>query len=71
MNYFSNLLPAFSQLGNALGGGHHDISISARTGYMSADTNHWWWRFSEKVIDFAFYPFDGESVETNSTGLFT
>ena len=58
-SYIGRVLQSFSQLGNALVGGDPDISISARTGYESHHTDHWWWDFAENLIDFAFYPIDG------------
>ena len=57
------VLIAVDQFGNAVGGGNPDSTIYARVGYFSANpekTNRYW-RMLESVIDFAFYPIDGEN----------
>ncbi len=61
--YLGRILNAVSQLGNAISGGNPDISISARIGYKS----HWfgfeiplYWKLIQKLVDFTFYPIDGE-----------
>ena len=65
--YISNIFIAVDQLGNVLVGGNPDNTISARVGYY----NHyhtfengkvpWYWILFEKIIDFSFYPVDGEN----------
>lgn len=73
-----NVLVAIDQLGNTIAGGKADITISARVGYYA---NYQiepkfllYWKFLEKVINFAFYPLDGKGhciqalEEDNETG---
>jgi len=60
--YILRVLIAIDQLGNAIAGGHPDITISARTGYFSRVKKtkfRMWWRTLESVIDFTFLPIDG------------
>ena len=62
MSYFKNLFVAIDQLGNSLGAGNPDVTISARTGYFAniGETKiKFWWKFMELIINFAFLPFDG------------
>ncbi|WP_440875964.1 hypothetical protein [Thalassotalea sp. PLHSN55] len=62
MSYLKNVLVAIDQLGNALCGGNPDVTISARTGYFAnvGDTSiRMWWQLMERIINFAFSPFDG------------
>ena len=56
MRYIYNILIAIDQLGNALAGGYHDTSISARVGFFAREAKHGriYWQFLEKVIDFTF-----------------
>ena len=56
------VLIAIDQLGNAIAGGHPDATISARVGYFSANAKRFpkYWKALECIIDFAFYPIDGE-----------
>jgi len=56
------ILIAIDQLGNALAGGHPDATISARVGYFSANAKRFlqYWKALESVINFAFFPIDGE-----------
>ena len=58
-----NILIAIDKVGNALTGGSHNNTISARTGYFagnpSATNALKRWRTLERVIDIAFYPLDG------------
>jgi hypothetical protein len=50
MNYLWNLLEAVSQLGNALLGGHPNITMSANA-YLRR--HHWPWRY--KVLNALFF----------------
>lgn len=62
MSYFRNLFISIDQLGNTLGAGNPDVTISARTGYFANKQMtklRLWWKLMEMVIDFAFEPFDG------------
>ena len=61
------VLIAIDQLGNAIGGGNPDSTISARVGHFSEKTKregpltkYAYWRTLERIIDFAFYPIDGK-----------
>ena len=61
------ILIAIDQLGNAIAGGNPDSTISARVGYFSDKTlrektlgRHAYWKGLERIIDFAFFPIDGE-----------
>ncbi len=47
------------QLGNALTGGHPDVTVSARVGYLATLKERGWFMFMERLIDFAFWPVDG------------
>ena len=62
MRYIYNILMAIDQLGNALAGGYHDTTISARVGFFAREAKNGriYWQFLEKVIDFTFYPLDGK-----------
>jgi len=62
------VLIALDQLGNAVGGGNPDITISARVGHFAAKTpreekpiKYRYWKGLEKIIDFAFLPVDGKN----------
>jgi hypothetical protein len=61
MKYVLNVLVAIDQLGNALGGGNPDNTVSARVGFFAkrAQLGRFCWQCLEKIIDFAFYPLDG------------
>lgn len=64
MRYFKNVLISVDQLGNAICGGDPDNTISARVGYFSqADRSvkKWYWKALEKIINFTFWPVDGEN----------
>ena len=61
------VLIAIDQLGNAIGGGNPDSTISARVGHFANDTSgatsrskRAYWKTLEKIIDFAFEPIDGK-----------
>lgn len=63
--YFLNLVIAIDQLGNAIAGGSADCTVSARVGYFSYRKYknkilNGYWLALRTVIDFAFYPLDGE-----------
>ncbi len=47
------------QLGNALAGGHPDMTVSARLGYLRYARSGRWWGPARKMVDWAFYPVDG------------
>jgi len=60
------VLIAIDQLGNAIGGGNPDSTISARVGHFSEITSrkdfpvkYGYWKTLEWIIDFSFYPIDG------------
>ncbi len=65
MKFISNFLVSIDQLGNVLAGGNPDNTISARVGYYTEEyykntaTPAQWTKFKE-LINFAFYPIDGE-----------
>ena len=66
MSYLSNFFVSIDQLGNVLAGGNPDNTISSRIGfYNQHNTNGekvpWQWRLFEKIIDFSFWPIDGEN----------
>ena len=61
------VLIAFDQLGNAVGGGNPDSTISARVGHFADDrfrspsrSKRAYWRTLEWIIDLAFEPIDGK-----------
>ena len=56
------ILIAVDQLGNAIAGGNPDSTISARVGFFSAKAlrGRAYWKGLERIIDFAFFPIDGE-----------
>ncbi len=47
------------QLGNALAGGHPDITVSARLGYLGRFHARGWFLLMARLVDWAFYPADG------------
>ncbi len=57
------ILIAIDQLGNTIAGGNPDSTISARVGFFSANAlrGRSYWRGLERIIDFAFFPIDGEN----------
>lgn len=60
--WFHSVLLAVDQLGNALAGGYHDSTISARVGYNARHGNaitRNYWRLLEWMINFSFEPLDG------------
>jgi len=46
------------QLGNALAGGHPDMTVSARLGFLAAREG--FWKPARRMVDWAFDPVDGE-----------
>jgi hypothetical protein len=54
--YVLDILVSIDQLANAIGGGNPDCTISARTHVLHGR----YWRLVERVIDYAFFPVDGE-----------
>lgn len=65
-SYIYNLLVAFDQLGNAIAGGDPDSTISARVGFFANQGENLtkyprFWKFLEKIINFAFWPVDGNN----------
>lgn len=63
-NYYRGYLWAlaisFDQLGNALAGGHPDVTISARIGRGAALGLRpaWWWKAARWCVDWAFKPYE-------------
>ncbi len=65
MGILSNFFVSIDQLGNVLAGGNPDNTISSRVGYYteeyySADKIPLKWRLFRNLINFTFYPIDGE-----------
>lgn len=65
MRYLNNFFVSIDQLGNVLAGGNPDNTISSRVGYYNKHNRAnerapWQWRIFEKIINFTFYPIDGE-----------
>ncbi len=65
MSYLSNFFVSIDQLGNVLAGGNPDNTISSRVGYYNkhkhaSEKAPLQWRIFEKIINFTFYPIDGE-----------
>jgi len=67
------VLIAVDQFGNAIGGENPDSTISARVGHFSEITSHKdfpkkhaYWKTLEWIIDFSFYPIDGERHYNNA-----
>ena len=54
--YLWAVLIGFDQLGNALTGGHPDVTISARLGKAQSADEGWLMQFLARVVDFAFRP---------------
>ena len=64
-SYLYRVAVAFDQLGNTFAGGEPDSSISARAGYYANTEKEqpkylWYWKMLEQIINFAFWPVDGE-----------
>jgi len=59
-----NLLISVDQLGNTISGGNPDSTISARVGYFTQNRDEtnmfYYWKGLEKLINFSFYPLDGQ-----------
>jgi hypothetical protein len=65
MGYFGNVLISLDQLGNTFAGGNPDNTISARIGYHTSHKKKpsrkiSYWNFFRLIVDFTFYPVDGE-----------
>ena len=61
-SWFMQVLLGLDQLGNALAGGHHDSTVSARIGYHLYNPNGargMYWSFLEFVVNLTFSPVDG------------
>ncbi|WP_422089851.1 hypothetical protein [Tenacibaculum ovolyticum] len=66
MNFLTNFFIAIDQLGNVIAGGNPDNTISSRVGYY---TERYYessniplrWRIFRNIINFSFYPIDGEN----------
>lgn len=66
MRYLGNIFVSIDQLGNVIAGGNPDNTISSRVGYYNQHNNTGekaplQWRIFEKIIDFTFYPIDGDN----------
>ena len=66
MAYLSNFFVSIDQLGNTIAGGNPDNTISSRVGFYNQHNKSgtkapWQWRVFEKIINFTFYPIDGEA----------
>jgi len=66
MGYLGNFFVSIDQLGNAIAGGNPDNTISSRVGFYNQHNKSgtkapWQWRIFEKIINFTFYPIDGEA----------
>jgi len=59
IKYIYRVLLGFDKLFNAIAGGNEEIAISARVGYYSMNGGKYW-RFLRSLINFAFYPVDGQ-----------
>lgn len=61
MTYAREILLAIDKLGNAIAGGNHRCTISARVGYFQYNAV-WpliiWWKLLAFMIDFTFFPLD-------------
>ena len=70
-NYPVAVMVAIDQLGNALTGGNSDSTVSARVGYFSVNAikRQALWKILEVIIDYAFYPVDGQNNKHPSTRL--
>ena len=65
MSYLGNFFVSIDQLGNVIANGNPDNTISSRVGYYNQHNTAeeqapWQWRLFEKVIDFSFWPIDGD-----------
>ena len=66
MGYLNNFFVSIDQLGNVIAGGNPDNTISSRVGYYnkhksSTEKAPLQWQIFEKIINFTFYPIDGEN----------
>lgn len=65
MGYLNNFFVSIDQLGNVIAGGNPDNTISSRVGYYNkhnttTEKAPLQWRIFETIINFTFYPIDGE-----------
>lgn len=65
MSFLVNFFVSIDQLGNVLAGGNPDNTISSRVGFYNKHNNFGkkaplQWRIFEKIINFTFYPIDGD-----------
>ncbi len=65
MSYLGNFFVSIDQLGNVIANGNPDNTISSRVGFYnkhnkSGQKAPWQWQAFEKIINFTFYPIDGE-----------
>ncbi len=63
--YLVNFFVSIDQLGNVIAGGNPDNTISSRVGFYNqhnttGEKAPWQWRLFEKIINFSFWPIDGE-----------
>ena len=61
-SWFVQVLLGLDQLGNALAGGNHDSTVSARIGFHLYDPKGergMYWSFLEFVVNLTFSPIDG------------
>ena len=61
MGYVKNVLISIDQVGNAIGGGNPDCTISGRTGYYQYNAVkpfRLYWKLLAFIIDATFYPLD-------------
>lgn len=59
-NQLYRILLAVDKLGNALSGGDHNVTISARLGYMTHHRDMWWAHFVAMIVDLSFFPVEGK-----------
>ena len=65
MGFLGNFFVSIDQLGNVIAGGNPDNTISSRVGFYNKHNNvgekaPFQWIIFEKIINFTFYPIDGE-----------
>jgi len=66
MNFLTNFFISIDQLGNVIAGGNPDNTISSRVGYYTeryyeSEKIPLRWRVFRNIINFTFYPIDGEN----------
>ena len=63
-NYGVAVFLALDLFGNAFAGGNPEVTISARVGYKCSQEEKmtsFIWELCEEIIDYTFYPMDGEN----------